>query len=352
VIPDKELPFAAPSSAGYSRDRQAALQKILDQATASKDSLGVRGITAAVVSAKGSWSGASGVDGSGTPLVPTSMMDIASITKTFTAAEILHLAAAGKLSLDAPASRYLTHPLLARHPTVRQLLAMTSGVPEFAGDALLNEVRAHPSKHWTARESLSHATGQLADPGRTFDYSNSNYLLLGLVIENVTGLTYAQALRRDLLAGPSGRLAVQDEERPTPPLAGPDRSLGDEPDGRYVPNRAAASLPFSAGAIAADASTVARWGFRLYGGLIVPPAQVQQMTTRWPPAQDGLGTEIRTFRDQATVGHTGIIPGYAADLEVVPSLQIAVAILIPVNLDDPDTIDTYYTTGLLTAAME
>src|SRR4051794_5528002 len=100
VIGTEELPFAQPSSTPFPEDRREALQAVLDQAVAS----GVTGVTAAVVSARGFWSGAAGVDGGGHRVVPTSMVAIASVTKTFTAAEVVHLAASGKLDLDAPAS--------------------------------------------------------------------------------------------------------------------------------------------------------------------------------------------------------------------------------------------------------
>jgi D-alanyl-D-alanine carboxypeptidase len=135
--------------------------------------------------------------------------DIGSVTKTFTAAEVLSLAAQGRVDLDAPASTYLDHPLLARGPTVRQLLSHTSGIPDFTTPDLDDAVDADPARSWTAEQALTYATDPLSLPGSpVMSYSNSNFLLLGLLIERVTGLSYAAAVRRDLLPGLGERIVV------------------------------------------------------------------------------------------------------------------------------------------------
>jgi CubicO group peptidase (beta-lactamase class C family) len=275
------------------------------------------------------------------------MVAIASVTKTFTAAEVVHLAASGKLDLDAPASRYVDHPLLARQPTVRQLLSMRSGIPEFVGDALFAAVGANLSKHWTARESLRFASGPLAAPGDVYDYSNSNYLLLDLVVEHVTGLSFAAAVRRDLLDASGGRIAIQDEERPTPPMAAPAETQGRKTDGQYVPNRAVSSSVTSAGGIAADAPSLALWGYRLYGGLILSAQEVRQMASPLAGSGYGLGTEVHTYLGKPTVGHDGETADFHTHLEVVPSLQVALAVTI---LGDPKDGQTVSRDALLSAA--
>src|SRR5690242_2236918 len=172
VIAADELPFRQHSAAGLSLERQSALQKVLDRAVAAKESTGVRGITAAVVSANGSWTGAAGTGGDDRRLVPSAMMGIGSITKTFTAAEVVHLARGGKVDLDAPASKYLDHQLLTRGPTVRQLLSMSSGIPDFLTDEFGAAVTADPARRWAAQDALTYATDPLAAPGGDFVYSN------------------------------------------------------------------------------------------------------------------------------------------------------------------------------------
>ena len=85
-------------------------------------------------------------------------------------------------------------------------------------------------------------------------------------------------MRRDVLAGNQGRIALQDAEAPAPPLGGPDQSTGARPDGHYVPNRALASSGGAIGGIATDAPALARWGYALYGGLLLPAEQIREMS--------------------------------------------------------------------------
>lgn len=346
AVPTSALPFGDPHAALLPPARRAALQLVLDNivaefrrqpqttATAPEITAAAPGITAAVVTARGSWSGAAGIGGDGKPLVADAMMDIGSITKTFTAAEVVQLARRGTVDLDAPASQYLDHPLLARHPTVRQLLSMQSGLPEFITEPFIIAVMSSPSRSWTSGESLSYANGQPAASGTGFAYTNSNYLLLGLLIEKVTHTTYAAALRRDLLRGTHmWRIAVQDSEAATPPLGAPSKDSEALPGDPYLPTRAWASSTTAAGGIAADAASVARWGYELYGGRLLPPDAVREMTTVGPGGY-GLGTEIEPLPNVGTdEGHTGIIPGYTSALIVVPERQTAVSVLIPHNSD-------------------
>ena len=133
------------------------------------------------------------------------MTDIGSVTKTFTAAEVLLLAGRHRIVLDAPASSYLDHPLLARGPTVRQLLSHTSGIPDIFTPALVDAIDADPTRPWTAKQALKYVTDPLGPPGPpVMSYSNSNYLLLVMIIERVTGTSYAAAVRRDLLVSRAG----------------------------------------------------------------------------------------------------------------------------------------------------
>ena len=332
VLTAEQLPFPAPSTAVLPAARQQALQAALDEAI--RGSTQLVGVTAAVISASGAWTGAAGVDGAGTELVPEAMMDIASITKTVTAAEVVFLEQSGLIDLDTPASTYLDHPLLQRNPTVRQLLSHTSRIPDYFTPALMDAVTSDPNSSWTATQALSYATDPIGDPGSpVMNYSNSNYLLLGLLIEKVTGLRYNEAVRRDLFTGIGTRMVVQDAEPPVPPLAVPGRSpegLPDAvPDGTYLPDRALASAAFAAGGIAADAATLAGWGYRLYGGQVLPPARTVELATEVAPNY-GLGTEILEQRwgpHGGAVGHHGGINGYATVLTVTLAEQLSVAVL-------------------------
>ena len=326
-----QLPFPEPSDAEFSASQQADLQQALDTAIKQAPPPGADaplGVTAAVLTPDGTWVGAAGVDGAGAPLTPQTMIAIGSLTKTVTAAEVMVLHEHGVLDLDVPVSTYLDHPLLARQPTVRQLLSHTSGLPEFTTDAHLRDVLADPARAWTAADSLGYATVPATDPGGSFlRYCNSNYLLLGMLIERVTGTSFAAAVRRDLLPDTGSRLVLQPAEQPRPPLAVPDPAESPHPDGRYLPNLAFASSAAAAGGIAADAAAVAEWGYRLYGGHILPVDRTLELATPVTFGY-GLGTEIMDpILGQTRVGHTGHIHGYTALLAVHPASKVAIAAL-------------------------
>ena len=329
-----------------------ALQAILSGAVddhALTPLAGAPGITAAVVSDRGSWAGAAGRGGDGARLSPDAMMSVASITKTFVAAEVMQLAAMGKVDLDAPLSTYVRHPLTANGATVRQVLSMRSGLrdpPATVLEALVRARAGTQARNWTARDTLAYLRPRSSAPGATPVYANTNYLLLGMLIAKVTGRTVAQVERADLF-NPAGlrRIAAQDTERPAPPLALPQRSLHPEPDG-YLPSRGWARVGGSAfTGIAADAATVARWGYQLYGGRLLPAESVRAMTRQSsqvnlrPGVGYGLGTMVFSgLCTDPTYGHTGDDGRYAALLAVVPKRHLAVAVLIPQGGRDRDSV--------------
>ena len=127
-----------------------ALQAALETYLAFQD---VPGATAAVVTTEGLWAGASGVDGVGTPLEPRSASAIASITKTFVAAEVLLLSARGEVDLDSPVDDYVDLPFDTGGATVREVLGMESGFPPDPVN-VLDEVTVDLDREWTDDEVL------------------------------------------------------------------------------------------------------------------------------------------------------------------------------------------------------
>jgi CubicO group peptidase (beta-lactamase class C family) len=327
-------PGTTPLDPAKAATLQAVLTKVVSQYAATPDSESAsRGITAAVVTDQWTWSGAAGKDAVGTALLPNTSMAVASITKTFIAAEVLLLAKARKIDLDAPLSTYVKHKLTANNATVRQHLSMTSGVPNFMPDdytRLDKAIAAAPAKHWTGEQALTYDTAEPGQPGSPYNYSNPSFVLLGLLIDKVTGEPFQSVLRRDL-ANPAGLegAAFQDAEKPQPPVA-KDRtgsSCGAAFDG-YIPCRAIASLSAANAGLAADAPTVARWGYQLYGDRVVPAELVDQMTAG--DGQYGLGTMrySRQFGLGDAFGHRGDAPGYTSLMVAVPDHHVALSILV------------------------
>ncbi|HYN65285.1 MAG TPA: serine hydrolase [Ornithinibacter sp.] len=322
--------FPPVPTTGLPAARSAALQQELARWV---DTDLLSGVTGAVVTQDGVWSGAAGVDGAGTPLVADAAMAIASITKTFVAAEVMHLVEAGKVDLDAAASSYLDHPQTSNGVTVRQLLSMRSGLvspPEGAFAA----VDADLERHWDAVDVLAVYTTPPGEPGGARPvYENANYWLLGLLVEEVTGRPLPEVLRADLWQ-PRGlsRIAYQDEEAIAPPLARPGPDDGNLPDdlpaGDYLPWRSLASAVGAAGGIAADAPTIARWGYQLYGGHVLGVEATREMRESPGDSWYGLGT-WRVGDDRwgvEVVGHLGELPGYRTVLAVLPEHRVSIAI--------------------------
>jgi D-alanyl-D-alanine carboxypeptidase len=128
---------------------------------------------------------------------------IGSVTKTFTVTAILQLADQGKVSLDDPIAKYVDGVISGDVITLRQLTNMTSGIPNYTVIKAFNDALvANPFKTWTTQELLGLAIGGPLDfaPGTSFTYSNTNTILLGQVVQNVTGEPIGQYIERHVVA--------------------------------------------------------------------------------------------------------------------------------------------------------
>jgi len=168
---------------GATADR---LQAVIDDWVAGESNIGV---TAAVVTEDGTWQGAAGQDGAGVDLVPESAMAIASITKTFVAAEVMRLSGVGLVDLDAPVTGYVSVPFDTKGATVRQVLGMRSGFPLDPDDTMVESAAEDLDRSWTTAEAiaLADADGPRQNSLGATDYNNLNYLVLGQMIEQITG---------------------------------------------------------------------------------------------------------------------------------------------------------------------
>jgi D-alanyl-D-alanine carboxypeptidase len=303
-------------------------------------------MTAAVVTPVGLWSGAAGVDAAGTPLQTDSALSIMSISKTYTAAEVMLLASRGLVDLDAPITDYVEVPFDTQGATVRQVLAMRSGFPDYTPEAAQASIAEDLDREWTVTEALAtlpedaEGLGTVGGPPR---YNNLNYQLLAELVAKVTKKTFAQAVRADLLdpAG-LGRTWVQSGETPAAPLTvGGQAAYADivDPAGPFMPSRSFASFAIGNGNMAADAADVARWGYQLYGGQVIDSTLVTQMQAN-PQDSDvglyGLGTTVMSDDLVLMVGHGGGGPElpYTSMLYVwTGDPPVAVAVLAPEPAD-------------------
>ena len=302
--------FAALIDRRVSATRAAKLQTALTRAA------GRNGMTATVVTPVGSWTGAVGFAEGRTRMQPSSQMAIGSVTKPIVAAQIMQLVEAGELALDDPVSEHLPAWVTVdtNHATIRQLLGMRSGLAEYVGVEDPKK-STDPRKGDTWREALARVGPPIAPADWLFEYTNTNYLLLGIVIEEVTGRSLATAMRSGVLSGKGlDRLVVQPEERPSRPMAMPSAQKGAfARGGGYLPSHSAISGAGGAGSMASDAATLARWWVRFCSGKVISQAMLDEMTAfRVEDQEYGLGLMNEHGQSRPAIGHEGNQVGFSA----------------------------------------
>jgi D-alanyl-D-alanine carboxypeptidase len=328
--------FPPPPMDALPNETASALQAILDRAVPN-----LPGISATVIVAgRGTWSSAAGTADDVHAIPIDSSFGIASNTKTVIAAEIMLLADEGKLKLSDPVSAHLPRGFAfdTNGATVGNLLAMESGIPD---PALNNtDYAADLMRNWSVQDVLETVPSDRSKPGDHFVYEDANYMLLGMVVAQVTGRTTAAALRSGVLADPRfAALVYQPEEKPTGPLALPHVSGQLRPDilargGGYLPSKAEASEANGSGCMASNSRTLALFGYQVFGGAIVSQQAIRAMTDFGPGDMGpyGMGvfdqTNLANGYGVATVGNGGWDDGgYSSVLSVLPGQGIAIAVL-------------------------
>jgi CubicO group peptidase (beta-lactamase class C family) len=258
------------------------------------------------------------------PDAPDVKFRIGSLTKQFTAALILLLQQDGKLSLSDPISAHLTDaPAAWSKVTIYQLLHHVSGVPDFTDDPRFPIWSASPR---TPKEILALVADKPLDfpTGSKFVYSNTNYEILGAIIEKVSGKTYAQTLSSRLL----DPLGLKDTGLDGDDLILPHRALGyrREGEGWVYAHSESLSVPWAAGAMYSTTGDLARWASALYGGKVLSPESLKQMTT--PGLGDyAMGLIVATQAGGPIIWHNGGIEGFHSYLGWRPQSRVTVVVL-------------------------
>jgi D-alanyl-D-alanine carboxypeptidase len=302
----------------------AELQDVLDT-SANGD-----GLAATLMTPEGTWTGASGFAVGDREMSPDDQMAIGSITKSIVAAQVMQLVEAGELRLDDPAADRLPPGLEfdTNGATIGDLLAMRSGIPDYV-DALWTSLSTDKLHAWTPDEVLALVGTDRARAGDAFSYSSTNYVLLGLIVEHVTGRPLGEVLRDGVLSGDGyERLIYQPAEPPSEPTA---TSFGDpantlEASGGYLPSLAGMTAAGAAGAMASDSPTLARWWRELCAGRVVSAASLDEMTDFAERPEYGLGI-VDYGRGSGWVGHGGLHVGFSSAAVCVPEHSVVVVVL-------------------------
>ncbi|MBW1784977.1 MAG: beta-lactamase family protein [Deltaproteobacteria bacterium] len=340
------------------------LQLALDEGMLNNGGIG--GSAALIVPGHGTWVGASGVSYPGLPVTPRMLFPIASATKNFVAALVLQLVEEGRLSLDDPISKWLpsySYTNIDNRITVRQLLNHTGGVFSFedhpdAFDALLF---SDPLRVWTPEEIFANfLLPPPFSPGGGWLYSNTGYLILGRIIEAVTGSSVSAQLRTRFL-NPLGLndTFLMHEEPVTKEIAHSWHDFdgdGFPEDITSLHQASYYSSIWTAGAMVATAEDLARWIHLLFHeGRVLQDASLEQMLDFYGPIVNtppisgyGLGAVEIVFAGETFWGHSGGDFGITAAGLYLPATGCALAILLNLGEDEKaNVIMTEILSGIL-----
>ncbi len=274
----------------------------------------------------------------GVPLVPDSVFRLGSITKQFTAVAVLMLAEEGKLSLSDPITKYLSgYPMHGHVITVEHLLTHTSGIRSYTG---LPGYMTGPKirADLTTAELVEVFSKEPMDfaPGAEWRYNNSGYVLLGAILEKVSGKPYGELLAERIFR-PLGMTStrVGDEG---PILA--KRAAGYTRDGETVANARFLSMtqPHAAGALVSTVDDLALWDAALYTEKLVKKESLEKawtpaVTRDGKPTRYGYGFGVSTLRGARSIEHGGGINGFSTYAVRLPDEKVYVAVLA--NSDGP-----------------
>lgn len=284
------------------------------------------------------------------PLATDSVFRLASITKQFAAATLMLLVEDGTVDLDAPIKTYLPdYPEPGASIEVRRLLNHTSGIPSYTSIPGWM-IPANTGRERSTREMIEVFSDLPADfePGEEWRYNNSGYLLVGAIIESVTGEPWADVVKARI-AEPLGLTSLD---------SGLAESEIDafvvgytDTDSPQLAQKLHQSVPHAAGALISDVEDLAIWGNALHDLEVVSPASYQEMIAPTPlnsgdSFEYGYGLGLGTLLDQDVIGHSGGIFGFSTNSVYVPSEDLFVAVLA--NSDSP-TVDPGTTMNRLVA---
>ena len=260
---------------------------------------------------------------------PDTKFRLGSITKQFTSALILQLAEQGRLSLDDSIRKYYAEaPPSWEAVTIHHLLSHQSGIPSYTDLPGFFEKMATVPRTPIELIRLTQDKPLEFDPGTKYKYDNSGYVLLGYVIEKVTGRKYEDQLRSDIL----DPLGMKDTGFDSYTAILPHRA-----EGYLYANgelRRAAyidmTLPFSAGSLYSTVDDLLKWDQALYGTSVLSEASKQKM---WTPNRNdyGYGWGIQKRFGTIAVGHDGGIPGFNSIILRLPERKLLAVVLANAN---------------------
>ncbi|MEU5539907.1 serine hydrolase domain-containing protein [Streptomyces sp. NPDC020362] len=329
------------------RQLDTAVQKVMTEAH-------VPGVTVGIWTPhQGSYVASYGVADvtGGRNMTPNLYMRIGSETKTFTVTALLQLVDQGRIGLDDPIGKYVDGVPGGDTITLRQLAGMRSGLFNYSeDDSFFKALTSDPRRSFTPQELLGYSFKHpvLFPPGQKFSYSNTNLILLGLVVEKESGQPLGTYIQRNILdpAGMKDTLFPVGAEFPAPHAQGytnqtADGKVADAAD--WNP-----SWGWAAGAMISKQDDLRVWARTVATGqlpdgrwMISPATQKQRLVTPATPIP-GAGYGLGIFNVQGWIGHNGSLPGYESLTVYLPAAQATLVVLLNTDIDhngqEPSTL--------------
>ena len=352
----------APASAAVRRLTPAIERKIDTAVRQDVDSGRVAGVAVAVlrdgrlVFAKGY--GRANLE-LGTPVNATTVFRIGSLTKQFTAAGVLLLAEQGKLRIDDKLSLYLPDFPRASEVTLRDLLDHTSGIHNFTEGPVIDRISTNGA---TVKELVADIAGQSPlydfEPGTGWWYSNSNYALLGAVIEKVSGESWGAFMKAHIFDKLGMVHTAADDARDVVAGRASGYSLVGDALGKFRnADFTDMSVPYAAGALRSTALDLARWNAALFGGKLLKPQSLKEMLApgrlrngaetqtaiAWPggkafpppagyvPGPYAFGLDHHSENGRHIIGHDGSIAGFDGVMQTYVDEGLTIIVLANTN---------------------
>jgi D-alanyl-D-alanine carboxypeptidase len=283
----------------------------------------------------------------GTPMKPTDLMLQGSVGKTYVAAVALQLVHEKRLRLDDRIERYLgSEKWFARLPnareiTVRMLMNHTSGLVRYEfKEQFTRDLTANPDKRWRPEELVAYIldTAPPFAAGQGWDYSDTNYIVLGMIIERVTKSRYYEQVTQRVLRPLKLTHTLPSDSRVIPGLiqgyAGANNPFGGTDamivNGRFVINP---QFEWCGGGMASTTEDLASWAKALYEGRAFDRSLLREMldgvpAKLGPESKYGLGVIIRPTALGISYGHSGFFPGYITEMIYFPEHKFAIAVQV------------------------
>ncbi|MFF3311347.1 serine hydrolase domain-containing protein [Streptomyces sp. NPDC002952] len=340
---------------GLGRKLTARLDKAVEKVRREAEIPGV--VVGLWMPGKGSYVRATGLADidTGEPMTTREFVRIGSETKTFTVTALLKLVDDGRIGLDDPISAYVDGVPNGDRITLRHLAEMRSGLYPYSDDPDFDhDLMSDPNRYFSPEELLEYGYRHKNTfaPGKKFEYNNSNLILLGLVIEKVTGHRLADVIERRVLRPAHLRhtLFPEGSEFPEPhPRGYTNQTLsGEVADSTdWDP-----SWAWAAGAMISNLHDLHRWAkIVATGELISPRLQAERLKTL-PTGHPGTTYGLGIFKSDGWIGHNGSIPGYETVTVYLPSKKATLVVMINTDItvggQEPSTLVARAITEIVT----